>query len=108
MVSEGSGGRPHPAGKRAGRCVIWPPAPPSAPPVSPSAPPVSPAKSSPSPSTAAEQFEINDPSRGEWRQATLDHCLPRHGRAFAAWLDEADAVGARIEAEKMFAFASNA
>jgi hypothetical protein len=52
----------------------------------------------------AELFEVNDPSRPELRQAMLDHYLPLQGPSFAAWLDDVDALGARIDAERMFAF----
>jgi hypothetical protein len=52
----------------------------------------------------AELFELSDPTHPELRQAMLDHYLPLQGPAFAAWLNDADAVGARIEAEKMFTF----
>jgi hypothetical protein len=38
------------------------------------------------------------------RQAMLDHYLPRQGPDFEKWLDESDAVGARIAADKMFTF----
>jgi hypothetical protein len=51
-----------------------------------------------------ELFELDDPDRLELRQAMLDWYLPRQGPAFADWLEGADAVGARIEAEKMFTF----
>jgi hypothetical protein len=34
----------------------------------------------------------------------LDHYLPLQGPAFETWLDGADAVGARIEADRMFTF----
>ena len=34
----------------------------------------------------------------------LDWYLPRQGPEFETWLDQLDAVGARIEAEKMFTF----
>jgi hypothetical protein len=34
----------------------------------------------------------------------LDEYLPRQGPAFEAWLQSADALGARIEPEKMFTF----
>jgi hypothetical protein len=54
----------------------------------------------------AELFDVNDPARGELRQAMLDHYLPRQGPGFETWLDQADAVGARIIAEKMFTFSS--
>lgn len=56
----------------------------------------------------AELFDINDPSRGELRQAMLDHYLPTQGPEFETWLDQSDAIGARVLAEKMFAFAANA
>jgi Pyridoxamine 5'-phosphate oxidase len=54
----------------------------------------------------AELFDVNDPARGELRQAMLDHYLPLQGPGFETWLDQADAVGARIIAEKMFTFSS--
>jgi Pyridoxamine 5'-phosphate oxidase len=53
----------------------------------------------------AELFELSDPAHGELRQAMLDHYLPRQGPSFETWLNQADAVGARIEADKMFTFA---
>ena len=34
----------------------------------------------------------------------LDEYLPKQGPSFEAWLDEVDAVGARIVPEKMFTF----
>ena len=52
----------------------------------------------------AELFDVNDPSRGELRQAMLGHYLPLQGPAFETWLDQADAVGARIAADKIFTF----
>ena len=52
----------------------------------------------------AELFDVLDPAHGELRQAMLDHYLPRQGPAFETWLDQADPVGARIAAEKMFTF----
>jgi hypothetical protein len=54
----------------------------------------------------AELFDMKDPAHGELRQAMLDHYLPRQGPQFQTWLDEADTVGARIVAEKMFTFAT--
>jgi pyridoxamine 5'-phosphate oxidase-like protein len=54
----------------------------------------------------AELFDVNDPARGELRQAMLDHYLPLQGPGFETWLDQADAVGAHIIAEKMFTFNS--
>lgn len=53
----------------------------------------------------AELFAISDPAHGEFRQAMLDHYLPRQGPEFETWLDESDGLGARIAAEKMFTFA---
>ncbi len=52
----------------------------------------------------AELFDINDQSRSELRQAMLDHYIPLQGPAFEAWLDQADAVGAHIAADKIFTF----
>jgi general stress protein 26 len=52
----------------------------------------------------AELFDVSDPSRGELRQAMLDHYLPLQGPAFETWLDQADALGARIAADKIFTF----
>jgi hypothetical protein len=52
----------------------------------------------------AELFELSDPARGELRQAMLDHYLPLQGPAFQTWLDQSDAMGARLTAEKMFTF----
>ena len=54
----------------------------------------------------AELFDVNDPARGELRQAMLNHYLPLQGPGFETWLDQADAVGARIVADKMFTFSS--
>ena len=53
----------------------------------------------------AELFDVADPARGELRQAMLDHYLPLQGPEFETWLDDLDAVGARIAADKMFTFA---
>jgi hypothetical protein len=47
---------------------------------------------------------VNDPGHPELRRAMLDYYLPKQGAAFEAWLDQADAVGARISAAKMFTF----
>jgi hypothetical protein len=52
----------------------------------------------------AELFDVRDPAHGELRQAMLDYYLPRQGPHFETWLDQADPIGARIEAEKMFTF----
>ncbi len=52
----------------------------------------------------AELFALSDPSGAELRRAMLDWNLPRLGPTFEAWLDGADALGARIVAEKLFTF----
>jgi hypothetical protein len=52
----------------------------------------------------AELFEVNDPGHGELRQAMLEHYLPRQGPSFETWLDQENAIGARMVAEKMFTF----
>ncbi len=52
----------------------------------------------------AELFDLRDPAHGELRQAMLDYYLPRQGPEFETWLDQLDAVGARIAAEKIFTF----
>jgi uncharacterized pyridoxamine 5'-phosphate oxidase family protein len=55
----------------------------------------------------AELFDVNDPARGELRQAMLDHYLPLQGPAFQTWLDGVNALGARIAADKMFTYAAS-
>jgi general stress protein 26 len=52
----------------------------------------------------AERFELDDPEFRELRQAMLDEYLPKQGPSFESWLDDADAVGARIVPQKMFVF----
>jgi len=52
----------------------------------------------------AELFDLRDPAHGELRQATLDYYLPGQGPEYETWLDQLDALGARIAAEKMFTF----
>jgi hypothetical protein len=52
----------------------------------------------------AECFPMGDPACAAMRQAMLDHYLPTQGPSFEEWLDNADALGARIEPEKMFTF----
>jgi hypothetical protein len=54
----------------------------------------------------AETFPIRADECAELRQAMLDHYLPIQGPAFARWMDEVQAVGARIEAEKLFTFST--
>ena len=55
----------------------------------------------------AELFDVSDPAHGELRQAMLDHYLPLQGPEFETWLNEIDAIGARIVADKMFTFSMN-
>ncbi len=52
----------------------------------------------------AECHPLNDPACAELRQAMLDWYVPRQGPSFEAWLKNADAVGARIDPEKIFTF----
>jgi uncharacterized pyridoxamine 5'-phosphate oxidase family protein len=52
----------------------------------------------------AELFELSDLGGAELRQAMLDHYLPIQGPAFRTWLDQEQAIGARIVADKMFTF----
>lgn len=52
----------------------------------------------------AECHPIRDAACAELRQAMLDWYVPRQGPAFEEWLDNADAIGARIEPEKIFTF----
>jgi hypothetical protein len=54
----------------------------------------------------AELFDLRDPAYAELRQAMLDYYLPRQGPVYETWLDQLDAVGARIAAEKMFTFSA--
>ena len=54
----------------------------------------------------AELFVLSDPGHPELRQAMLDYYLPKQGPEFETWLDEVDALGARIDAEKIFTFQS--
>jgi Pyridoxamine 5'-phosphate oxidase len=52
----------------------------------------------------AERFGLDEPACSELRQAMLDEYLPKQGSSFEEWLDNADAVGARIVPERMFTF----
>jgi len=55
----------------------------------------------------AELCDMSDPPGGELRQAMLDHYLPLQGPEFETWLDQIDAIGARINAEKIFTFSTD-
>jgi hypothetical protein len=52
----------------------------------------------------AELFDMSDPGGGELRHAMLDHYVPIQGPQFETWLDNLDAIGARIDPAKMFTF----
>jgi hypothetical protein len=52
----------------------------------------------------AQRFDLRGDQCADLRQAMLDHYLPLQGPSFAVWMDEVDAVGARIVPEKMFTF----
>jgi hypothetical protein len=52
----------------------------------------------------ARCFPMGDPTCRELRQAMLDHYLPIQGPSFEEWLDKLDALGARIDPEKIFTF----
>jgi hypothetical protein len=52
----------------------------------------------------AELFAVNHAGHPELRRAMLDYYLPKQGPAFEVWLDQADAIGARIAADKIFTF----
>jgi hypothetical protein len=52
----------------------------------------------------AELFPMADAACAELRQAMLDEYLPKQGPSFEEWMDNADAIGARIEPAKLFTF----
>jgi len=52
----------------------------------------------------AELFDLGAPEGRELRQAMLDHYVPTQGAQFETWLEEMDAIAARIVAAKMFTF----
>lgn len=52
----------------------------------------------------AELFDVAGPDHPELREAMLAHYLPLQGPAFGEWLERSDAVGAHIEASRMFIF----
>jgi pyridoxamine 5'-phosphate oxidase-like protein len=52
----------------------------------------------------AELFDMKNDTSGELRQAMLDHYVPLQGPQFETWLDNLDAIGARIDADKIFTF----
>jgi hypothetical protein len=52
----------------------------------------------------AECHPLRDPACTELRQAMLDAYLPKQGPSFEEWLENVEAIGARIEPEKIFTF----
>jgi Pyridoxamine 5'-phosphate oxidase len=52
----------------------------------------------------AQRFDLRGSDCADLRQAMLDHYLPIQGPSFAEWMNEVDAVGARLAPEKMFTF----
>ena len=56
----------------------------------------------------AECYPMEDAACAELRQAMLDAYLPKEGPSFEEWLENVDAIGARIEPEKIFTFQMSA
>jgi hypothetical protein len=52
----------------------------------------------------AQRYDLRGDECVDLRQAMLDHYLPRQGPSFVEWMDEVDAVGARLLPAKMFTF----
>jgi hypothetical protein len=52
----------------------------------------------------AEAFPIRSDDCADLRGAMLDHYVPIQGPSLAEWLDEVQALGARIVPEKVFTF----
>jgi hypothetical protein len=52
----------------------------------------------------AECHALQHPACAELRQAMLDEYMPKQGPSFEEWLENADAIAARIEPEKIFTF----
>ena len=52
----------------------------------------------------AESNPIRSDECADLRRAMLDHYVPIQGPSFAEWLDEVQALGARLVPEKMFTF----
>ncbi len=53
---------------------------------------------------SAQRFDLRGDDCADLRQAMLDHYLPIQGLSFAEWMDEVEAVGARLAPDKMFTF----
>jgi len=52
----------------------------------------------------AKLFDLADPVGDELRRAMLDHYLPIQGPEFETWLSSSDALGGRIDADRVFTF----
>lgn len=52
----------------------------------------------------AETFPFRSENCADLRRAMLDHYLPIQGPSFAQWMDEVQALGARLAPEKLFTF----
>ena len=52
----------------------------------------------------AELFDLASADGAELRQAMLDHYVPLQGPQFEEWLDDLDALAARIDADRLFTF----
>ncbi len=52
----------------------------------------------------AQLYDFSDPALAELRQAMIDEYVPKQGPSAKEWIDNLDALGARIASEKMFTF----
>ncbi len=52
----------------------------------------------------AQLYDFSDPALAELRQAMIDEYVPKQGPSAKEWIDNLDALGARIAPEKMFTF----
>jgi hypothetical protein len=53
---------------------------------------------------SAELFDFSDPALGELRQAMIDEYVPKQGPSAKEWIENLDALGARISPQKIFTF----
>lgn len=51
-----------------------------------------------------ELTDLKDPACADLRKGMLVHYVPIQGPSFAEWLDDLDGFGARIDANKIFAY----
>ena len=52
----------------------------------------------------AELYDFSDPALAELRQAMIDEYVPKQGPSAKEWIENLDALAARIAPEKMFTF----